>query len=100
MSDTAVESGAVYQSVEAPAPAASDEQLIQILVDRARTEGLQLTGEGGLLQQLTKQVLESSLEGAITDHLGYEKHDTAGKNSGNSRKGFERADVGGVHECG
>ncbi|WP_461070496.1 transposase [Streptomyces pseudoechinosporeus] len=58
-----------------------------MLVDRARNEGLQLTGEGGLLQQLTKRVLESALEGEITDHVGYEKHDPAGKNNGNSRNG-------------
>ncbi|MEW2051923.1 transposase, partial [Streptomyces sp. NPDC005476] len=58
-----------------------------MLVDRARGEGLQLTGEGGLLQQLTKRVLESALDGEITDHVGYEKHDPAGKNHGNSRNG-------------
>ncbi|MFD5430456.1 transposase, partial [Streptomyces sp. NPDC127084] len=58
-----------------------------MLVDRARSEGLQLTGEGGLLQLLTKRVLESALEGEIIDHLGYEKHDPAGKNNGNSRNG-------------
>ncbi|MEV5555843.1 transposase, partial [Nonomuraea wenchangensis] len=65
----------------------TDEQLISMLVTRARSEGLQLTGEGGLLQQLTKRVLESALEGEITDHLGYDRHDPAGKNSGNSRNG-------------
>ncbi|WP_435280106.1 transposase, partial [Streptomyces sp. 1222.5] len=58
-----------------------------MLVDRARSDGLQLTGEGGLLQQLTKRVLESALEGEITDHVGYGKHDAAGRNSGNSRNG-------------
>ena len=51
-----------------------DDQLTGKLVDRARSRGLQLTGEGGLLQQLIKRVLESALEGEITDHLGYEKH--------------------------
>src|SRR5260370_302674 len=64
-----------------------DDQLIGKLVDRARSQGLQLTGEGGLLQQLTKRVLESALEGEITDHLGYDKHDRAGAGSGNSRNG-------------
>ncbi len=49
--------------------------------------GLQLAGEGGLLAQLTKRVLESALEGELTDHLGYDKHDPAGKNAGNSRNG-------------
>ncbi|WP_030980806.1 IS256 family transposase, partial [Streptomyces sp. NRRL S-1824] len=54
---------------------------------RAQAEGLQLTGEGVLLQQLTKRLLESALEGEVTDHLGYDRHDPAGKNGGNSRNG-------------
>ncbi|MEH0416013.1 IS256 family transposase [Streptomyces sp. B21-083] len=61
--------------------------MIDQLVEQARSKGLQLTGEGGLLQQLTKKVLESALEGEITDHLGYDKHDPAGKDGGNSRNG-------------
>ncbi len=48
---------------------------------------MQLTGEGGLLRQLTKRVLESALEGEIDDHLGYDKHDPAGRNGGNTRNG-------------
>jgi transposase-like protein len=64
-----------------------ENRLIDELVGRAQAEGLQLTGEGGLLQQLTKRLLESALEGEITDHLGYDKHDPAGKNGGNSRNG-------------
>ncbi|GAB2829129.1 hypothetical protein GCM10027176_36650 [Actinoallomurus bryophytorum] len=59
-----------------------DQRLVDELVDRAQTEGVQLTGEGGLLQQLTKRLLESALEGEITDHLGYDKHDPAGRNTG------------------
>jgi transposase-like protein len=64
-----------------------DEQLINQLVDRAKAGGLRLTGEGGVLQQLTKRLLESALDGEITDHLGYDKHDPAGRGSGNSRNG-------------
>jgi putative transposase len=64
-----------------------DEQLISQLVDRSRARGLQLTGEGSVLQQLTKRFLESALDGEITDHLGYDKHDPAGRNTGNSRNG-------------
>ncbi|WP_405799969.1 IS256 family transposase [Streptomyces halstedii] len=64
-----------------------DDQLIDELVGRAQAGGLQLTGEGGLFQQLTKRLLESALEGEITDHLGYDKHDPAGKDGGNSRNG-------------
>jgi putative transposase len=66
---------------------AGDEQLIRQLADRARSEGLQLTGEGGLLARLTKTVVESALEGELDDHLGYERHDPAGRNGGNSRNG-------------
>src|SRR5919112_6320923 len=65
----------------------SDAELVGRLVEQARTAGLQLTGEGGLLQQLTKRVLEAALDGEITDHLGYDKGDPAGKNGGNSRNG-------------
>nr|AHX39384.1 hypothetical protein wt6.7 [Streptomyces sp. WT6] len=64
-----------------------DERFIEELVSRAQADGLQLTGEGGLLQQLTKRLLESALDGEMTDHLGYDKHDAAGKNGGNSRNG-------------
>ncbi|MEV6695367.1 IS256 family transposase [Micromonospora sp. NPDC051196] len=70
-----------------PVGAVTDEQLIALLVDRARGDGLKLTGEGGLLQQLTKRVLESALDGEITDHVGYDKHDPAGRGSGNTRNG-------------
>jgi putative transposase len=64
-----------------------DVQLVEQLVDRAKAGGLKLTGEGGVLQQLTKRLLESALEGEITDHLGYGKHDPAGRGTGNSRNG-------------
>src|SRR3954453_21240640 len=87
MMTTAVEPRVQEQSDEAVPDAVTDEQLVAMLVDRARSEGLRLTGEGGLLQQLTKRVLESALEGEITDHLGYDKHDAGGKNSGTSRNG-------------
>ena len=64
---------------------AVDDQSIDELVSRAQAEGLQLTGEGGLLQQLAKRLLESALEGEITDHLGYAQRDPTGRNGGNSR---------------
>src|SRR6185436_122245 len=43
-----------------------------------------------LLKQLTKAVLERALQGEMTEHLGYAKHDPAGENSGNSRNGVSR----------
>ena len=73
----------------APAAGAAvvDEQLVSELVARASAEGVSLTGEGGLLAQLTKRVLESSLEGEMDAHLGYGKHEAAGRDGGNSRNG-------------
>jgi putative transposase len=41
---------------------AADEQLLRELTERARTGGLKLTGEGGLLGKLTKMVVEGALE--------------------------------------
>lgn len=73
--------------VTAAAMDAVDEDLVRQLTERARAEGLQLAGEGGLLQKLTKLVMESALDGELDDHLGYEKHDPAGRDGGNSRNG-------------
>jgi putative transposase len=72
---------------------AVDEQLIDQLAHRARPGGLQLAGEGGLLQALTKRLMESALEGEITDHLGYDRHDPAGRDGGNSRNGHRTKTV-------
>jgi len=54
-----------------------DDGLVAELVARAQAGGVKLTGEGGLLQQLTKRVLESALEGELTDHLGHEPGERA-----------------------
>jgi putative transposase len=72
---------------------AADQQLLRELTERARAGGLKLTGEGGLLGELTKMVVEGALEGEMDDHLGYGKHDAAGRNSGNSRNGHRAKTV-------
>ena len=56
---------------DGPGLSAADEQLLRELTERARTGGLKLTGEGGLLGKLTKMVVEGALEGELDDHLGY-----------------------------
>ncbi len=43
-----------------------------------------IIGQNRLLKQLTKALLERAMRAELTDHLGYEKHDPAGHNSGNS----------------
>jgi putative transposase len=49
-----------------------------------------LLGQSGLLQQLSKALIERVLDGERTHHLSYEKHSPEGKNSGNSRNGKSR----------
>jgi putative transposase len=65
----------------------ADEEMVRQLAERARAEGLSLTGPGGLLGRLTKVVLEGALEGEMDAHLGYARHDPAGRDGGNSRNG-------------
>jgi transposase-like protein len=57
------------------------------LVAQARSEGVELTGENGLLTALVRQVLQTGLQVELTDHLGYEPHAVEGRGSGNSRNG-------------
>jgi transposase-like protein len=64
-----------------------DETIAQELVERARSEGVELVGPGGLLTGLTKTVLETALDAELDEHLGYPKHAVEGRNSGNSRNG-------------
>jgi putative transposase len=66
---------------------AVDRQVVAELVARAQADGVSISGEGGLLAQVTKIVLESSLQGEMDVHLGYDKHDPAGRDGGNSRNG-------------
>jgi putative transposase len=66
---------------------AAEDRMVAELAAWARAEGLQMTGEGGLLSRLTKRVFEAAFEGEMDDHLGYGKHDPAGRDGGNSRNG-------------
>src|ERR1017187_4887531 len=66
-----------------------DDRLLDALLERSRDEagGLRLTGEGSMLGELVRAVLERALESELTAHLGYARHDPSGHNSGTSRNG-------------
>ena len=64
-----------------------DDSLIDRLVSTAGARGVALTGPGGILQELVKSVLERGMQAELAGHLGYAKHDPAGRGSGNSRNG-------------
>ena len=63
------------------------EELLDELMAQVDAGGLQLTGQGGFLPELIKAVLERGLQAELSDHLGYEKGDPAGRGSPNSRNG-------------
>jgi putative transposase len=69
-----------------PVPVDQD-QVAEQLLAQAKAQGVELVGPGGLLNQLTKRVLETALEEEMSAHLGYDKHDPAGRNRANSRNG-------------
>src|SRR5437868_15451214 len=52
-----------------------------------------LLGEQGVFKQLKKRLLERALGAELSEHLGYEKGDPAGRGSGNSRNGYSSKTV-------
>jgi putative transposase len=65
------------------------DRALDLLLARSRDEAgqLRLTGEGSMLGELVRAVLERALEAEMAAHLGYAPHERAGHNSGNSRNG-------------
>jgi putative transposase len=61
--------------------------LLDGVMDTVDRDGLALTGQGGFLPELVKAVLERGLQTEMSDHLGYDKGDPAGRGSPNSRNG-------------
>jgi putative transposase len=64
-----------------------DAGLLDHLMSKVDDDGLALTGPGGLLPELVKAVFERGLQTELTEHVGYEKGDPAGRGSPNSRNG-------------
>jgi len=52
-----------------------------------------ILGKDGLLKQLTKRLVERTLEAELTEHLGYEPHASKGRGSGNNRNGKAKKTV-------
>ena len=56
-----------------------DAGLLDALMDRVDAGELTLTGQGGFLPEMVKAVLERGLAAELSEHLGYEKGDPAGR---------------------
>ncbi len=87
MTDTLVVVEPPSKQPEQRPPSAAELDAARELVQLARDRGVALTGPDGLLKALTKTVIETALDEEMSEHLGYDKHDPAGRNSGNSRNG-------------
>ena len=57
----------------------------ELLKDYKKPEDI--IGDNGILKQLTKAIIERALESELTHELGYEKHSSPSKPSGNARNG-------------
>jgi putative transposase len=66
-----------------------DDRLLDALLERSRDQGggLRLTGEGSMLGELVRAVLERALESELNAHLGYAKGERAAAGGGNARNG-------------
>lgn len=69
-----------------------DELIDRLLKDYKTPE--EVIGEGGLLAELTKRLLERTLGAELTEHVGYEKHER--RSGGNSRNGTSAKRVKGT----
>lgn len=79
-----------HESERTVLPAVGEPDMVRLaeeLVASASDRGIALTGEGGLLTALTRQVLQSALEAEMAHHLGYDRGDPMGRNGANSRNG-------------
>ena len=63
------------------------DELIDAVMNSADAGGLELLGEGGVIAELTKRILERGLNEELSDHLGYNTGERAGRGSGNNRNG-------------
>lgn len=62
------------------------DEMLDEMIGTAKTQD-DVFGKDGLINTLSKRLLERMFESELTHHLGYEKHAVAGRNSGNSRNG-------------
>lgn len=61
-------------------------EMLDEMIGTAKTQD-DVFGKDGLLNTLSKRLLERMFDSELTHHLGYEKHAVSGRNSGNSRNG-------------
>ena len=74
-------------------PKTKKRDLLDELIREHLAEGKhpkELLEEGGLLKQLTQELVQKCLEAEMDTHLGYEKNERAGKSAENRRNGYTK----------
>lgn len=65
----------------------------KLLKDYKRPE--EILGKGGLLKQFTKAVVERMIEAEMSNHLGYDRYASQGRNKGNSHNRHSKKNLKG-----
>ena len=76
------ETAAALSSLLVPVETDGMRAWAEALVDQARSEGVALTGEDGLLTSMVREVLQTGLDVEMADHLGYEPYESIGRGLG------------------
>ena len=93
VNDEDLQSAAADAAAAGRLAAALQPAAIDALIADAQAAGTPIDGVDGLLNQMTKAVLERALQGEMSHHLGYERDDPSGIGSGNSRNGLSTKTV-------
>lgn len=88
MDGSAAEVAELVSGSSSPAEMPMEQQLAEQLLEQAKTDGISLVGPGGLLAGVTRRVLQAALETEMSDHLGYDRGDPAGRGAPNARNGY------------
>jgi len=90
----------VVSGTVVPADRSVEQQLAEQLMRQAKVDGIKLIGPGGLLAGITRRILNTALETEMSEHLGFDKGDPAGRGAVNVRNGYSaktvQTDVGPV----
>jgi putative transposase len=71
----------------------AEQRIAEQLLEQARVDGVKLVGPGGLLAGVTRRILETALETEMSQHLGWDKGDPAGRGAPNARNGHSTKTV-------
>ena len=90
---TTVPDGADMPPIDQSEPDGGLDSEIAKIIEQAQSQGLKLTGEGGLLPGMIKQAVEAAMGAEVSDHLGYDRYAVEGRGTGNSRNGHKATKV-------